>query len=58
MRNAEILQLMDDALTALRASKPVCDAEGARHVAITITMLQQVIAFWRCYVMGDFDGEN
>ena len=55
MRNAEILQLLDDALTAMRASKPVSDAEGARHVAITITMLQQVIAFWRVYVMGDFE---
>lgn len=29
MRNAEILQLLDDALTAMRASKPVGDAEGA-----------------------------
>lgn len=28
MRNAEILQLLDDALTAMRASKPVGDAEG------------------------------
>jgi hypothetical protein len=29
MRNAEILQLLDDALTGMRANKPVGDAEGA-----------------------------
>lgn len=59
MRNDEFaLQCMKDALTALEAGKPVSAGPEARLYAITITSLQQVIAFFAYWVLdrGDNNG--
>ena len=50
-----IAQCLQDALVALQANKPVSAGPMARRYAIVITMLEQAIAYFYMYVMGEND---
>ena len=48
----QVLQQMRDTLEALRALKPNDRSEKDRRIAVTITELEKVIAYYNCYVIG------
>jgi hypothetical protein len=46
----EVLNQLEDALRRLRDSKPEERSEKARRVAVTITEMEKVIAYYKTFV--------